>query len=98
MRVEPTPRFRRYVERGAGFLPQPRQQPLAAAVPIDVGGVEEVDPVLEGASERRHRLVVVDGPPGTTNRPGPEAQCGHAPACAAQLPVFHTFLLAKVRE
>ena len=86
---QPPPRLGRDVERLLALLAQPRQQPLAAAVAVDVGGVEEVHPAVERAVQRRHRLVVLDRAERPADRPGPEADCRNLPIRASERSKFH---------
>src|SRR3954447_7375773 len=59
---------------------------LALGEPVDVGRVEEVDPLLEGAVHDRVR-VLLGGLPAEVH--GPEAQAGDRQAAAAQVRVLH---------
>ncbi len=71
---------------------QPRDQPLAAPVAVDVGGVDEVDARVDRRVQRPQRLLVVDGAPGATDRPGAEADRGHLHVGAPELSVLHGIL------
>ena len=69
---------------------------LAVAVAVRVGGVEEVDAVLDRTPESPHGFVVVGSdPPRPADSPGPEAELGDLEARLAQRPVAHRRLLAQ---
>ena len=55
------------------LAPQPRDEPLAAAVAVDVCGVDEVDAGVDGRVEGGDRLRIVDRAPGAADGPGAEA-------------------------
>jgi hypothetical protein len=73
-------------------------QLLAVAVTVRVGGVEEVDAVLDREPESPQGFVVVGSdPPRPTDPPGSEAELGDLETCLAQRPVAHC-LSFLVRE
>src|SRR3712207_2622016 len=74
---------------GEERLPKPRA--------VGVGGVEVVNPLLEGASQEAHRpMVVYLAPPAGRDRPHAEADLGDAYVCAGQIPIPHLEFLALV--
>ena len=72
-------------------------QPLAPAVAVGVGGVDEAHAGVDGGMERRHRGLVVDGPPVGADRPPPEADRADLEAGLAESPSFHGLTLSTPR-
>ena len=65
------------------FLLQPRDQPLAASVAIDVGRVDEVDAGIHGRMQRPQGFIVGNLAPGAADRPRSKTDFGDIPSCAA---------------
>jgi hypothetical protein len=59
------------------FGAETADQPLAAAVAVDVGGVEERDAGIDRRIHRRQRDAVVGLAPAATDRPRTEPDLGH---------------------
>jgi len=59
--------------------------PLAAPVAVDVGGVDERDAGVDGSVDDRHGVGLRDLAPVGAELPGPEADDGHGPVCEAAL-------------
>jgi hypothetical protein len=70
-------RLRGNQNRLAPLASQPGQQALTAAVPVDVGRVEKIDPEVHRSVQRTQGFSVVHIAPGAANRPGPEANGGN---------------------
>src|ERR687894_300954 len=58
-------------------LEQPADELLAAAIAVDVGGIEKVDAEVYGAVEGGVGVVLAHGPPLAAEGPGAEADLGH---------------------
>jgi hypothetical protein len=81
MRREPAARLRGHDEGLGSLATEPADQPLGAAVAVDVGRVEEGDAGVERRVERCHRVRVVGAAPGpAADPPGTEAHLRHLPA------------------
>ena len=63
--------------------------PLAAAVAVTGGGVDEVDAQVQGPVQGPDRVLVALAAPGAADRPGAEADLGHLQSGGAELPVLH---------
>jgi hypothetical protein len=73
-------------------------QVLAVAVTVRVGGVEEVDAVLDREPESPQGFVVVGSdPPRPADPPGSEAELGDLETRLAQRPVAHRPLVPGQR-
>src|SRR5439155_5966249 len=71
---QPAPGLRRHPQAVAGALAaQAGHETLAAAVAVDVGGVDEVHAGLDGGMKGAQRVAVVDGTPRPADGPGAEA-------------------------
>ena len=84
--LDPAPELGRDHERLVPLAEQPADQPLRAAVAVDVGGVEERDPGVDGGVERVERLRVVGLAPRAADRPGSEPDLRDGPAGLAEEP------------
>jgi hypothetical protein len=90
VRAQPTPGLGRHHDLFRSLGPQPRHQPLRAAVAVHVGGVDEVDALVHRAVQRAQRLGVVGAAPGVAaDGPGAEADRGDAEGGATQRAVLH---------
>src|SRR6185436_1120344 len=69
-------------------------QPLAAAVAVDVRGVDEVRARVHRGVQGAHGLLVVHRAPRAADRPGAEADRGDGQAGAAERAVLHRYLPA----
>ena len=58
-------------------------QALAAAHPVDIGGIDEVDAAIDGAMEGGERLGIVHRPPRAADGPRAKTDLGDLPACAS---------------
>src|SRR5215472_10664841 len=74
---------------------RPAQDLLAVPGAVHIGGVEEGDPELQPASQRSHRLLIIDIAPAirhairdsrATDRPAPEPDLANLDAAAPQHP------------
>jgi len=61
---------------------------LGLALPIDIGGVKEVDPGIERSVDDPNRLVVIRVAPGAEHH-RPEAELAHRDASASELAALH---------
>jgi hypothetical protein len=77
------------------FSFQLRQQPFAAPVAIDVGGIEEIDALIQGFMKGGDGLFPLDMTPISPDRPTAESNRGNAPACSSECSIFHIALLSK---
>ena len=90
VRVGPPAHLRRDRQPRAADLAQQRaEQPLAAAVAVDVGGVEEGDPLVHRRPEHGHRRVVVDQAPVPAQLPAAEPDHTDLSGGPAQRPCLH---------
>src|SRR5690606_6211275 len=72
---------------------EPPDQRLAAAVAVDVGGVEEGDAAGEGCLEHRHRVDFADFAPVGAELPGAQADRRDGAAAAAEGALLHASTL-----
>jgi hypothetical protein len=77
---------------------EPADQPLTAAVAVDVGGVEEGDAGVGGAVQHGQRVVLVDLAPVRPELPAAEPDDGHFAAQTGDLPVLHVAIQAHARR
>jgi hypothetical protein len=89
VRVGAAPALRRHGDVGTALGEEARDELLAAPVAVDVGGVEEGDPGVDGRVQHRERVGVVDTPPVGTQLPAPQPDDGHLTAGAAEHSIFH---------
>ena len=73
-------------ERLVALAEQLRDQPLRAAVAVDVRRVEERDPGVDRRVQRLERLRIVGLSPGAADRPGSEPDLRDGPAGLAEEP------------
>ena len=72
--LHPSARLRRDGEVGVGpGAQEPADQRLAAPVAVDIGGVEEGDPGVDGGGEDAQGGLLADGAPVGSELPGAEA-------------------------
>jgi len=83
-------------QRLVALAHQPGDQPFAAPVAVDVGGVEDGDAVVDRGVQRTHRFLVIDRAPGAADGPGAEGDLGHAVAGLAEGAVVHRGAIAVV--
>jgi hypothetical protein len=74
---------------GPGFLEEPADQPLAAAVAVHVRGVYERDTRVDGGRQRGESRVLIDLAPVTAQLPRAQADHADRHAGAAEYPLFH---------
>ena len=85
MRIEPAPRLGRHDRALApALLEHLANDPLRAAVAIDVGRIDEIDPGVERSVQRLARIRVGDVAPCAADRPGTETHFRNVPAGAAE--------------
>ena len=90
VRVETATRLRGHEKRLRPLPPQPRDEPLGEAVTVDVGGVEEIDAVVERGVERGHRFGLVGAAPlRTADAPRAETDLGNPPPRPAKSSRLH---------
>ena len=66
-----------------------RDEPLAVAVSVDIGRVDEVDASVHRGMQGCQRLAVIQPAPAAPDGPGPEADGAHLVAGPAQSSVLH---------
>jgi hypothetical protein len=94
LRRQPPAGLGRDVNRFARpFAAQPRDQPLAAPVAVDIGGVDEIDTRVDGGVQCAHRLLVVDRAPRSADRPGAETNGRDLQSAPSQRPIFHPLIM-----
>jgi hypothetical protein len=90
LRGQPPARLGRHDQPFAGTLAEElADEPFAAAVAVDVRGVDERGARVDRRVERLHRLLVVDRAPESANRPSPKPHCRHRKVGPAERVVFH---------
>src|SRR5664280_2708794 len=91
VRVRPSAHLRGHRGGGIGPLGQePPDEDLAAAVTVDVRGVEEGNPCVDRRVQHAHRVSIVDATPVTTQLPTPETDDGYLTTSPTQLTCTHT--------
>lgn len=63
--------------------------PVAPPVTVHIGRIEEVHAEIERAMSRRERLLVIDGTPESTDRPGAESHFRDPPPRPTECPILH---------
>src|ERR687894_221818 len=76
-------------------LEQPADELLAAAIAVDVGGIEKVDAEVYSAVEGGVGVVLAHGPPLAAEGPGAEADLGHPHPGLSQAAVVQVSLLSS---
>ena len=76
---------------------QLRDQPLAAAHAVDIGGVDEVDAAIDGLVQRGQRFVVANVSPCAANGPCAKTDFRNLPAGPSQRSISSYFQLCMER-
>src|SRR5215218_1065031 len=90
MRVEPAPRLGGDDNVGvAALLQHPRDQPLGAPCPVDVGSVEKVDAGIESRVQSRLSILLRYIAPAAADSPCPKADLSDLPAGISKRALLH---------
>jgi hypothetical protein len=95
LRRQPASGFRRHDDLFLALPLQPGDQPFAAAHPVHVGGVDEIDAAIHGAVQRGQRFRVVHLAPCPADGPRAERDLRYLPARTAQGSIKHLFSVAE---
>ena len=79
VRRETSARFRCHNDLLGAFTHYFADEPFAVPIPVHVGGVDEVDAEINRAMERRQRLAVIHGSPGSADGPRAKADFRNLP-------------------
>src|SRR6266516_4870446 len=89
LRRQAAPGFCGDVKLFLSLLFESGEQPFAAAIAINIGGVEEVHPAVERCVERGERFFVIHVAPRTANGPRPKTDFGNSPAGSSESAIVH---------
>ena len=89
MRVETSSGFARHIHPLRTLFQDLADQSFTAPIPIYIGGINKVNPIIQSSMEGRNGILLANRSPFCTNRPCTKANLRNLPTCATERSIIH---------